>query len=78
MVVVLHRWLGLAAAEAAAVSSDAPQVSYAKHVVTCVGRDSSGSNILCPFPCFDELAADRSAVQAFKIQASALLCSGTS
>lgn len=28
-----------AAATAAAVRSDAPEVSYAKQVVTCVGRD---------------------------------------
>lgn len=57
-----------AAAVVAAVSSDAPEVSYAKQVVTCVGTDRLAVAALFSalFLCFDELATDYLTVQPFK------------
>lgn len=62
-------------AVSACLTSETPQVSYAKQVVTCVGRDGSGSNILCPFPCFDE--PEPSACLSTRSN-DRLLCTGTS
>lgn len=39
----------------ASLSSDDAQVPYAKQVNAFLGRRGRGSNILCPFQCFDEL-----------------------
>ena len=59
-----------AAAVTAAMTSDAPEVSYAKQRVTCVGTDSwqRQRRSLPFFLCFDELAANQPTVWLFRLQ----------
>lgn len=60
----------------ASLSSDDAQVPYAKQVNAFLGRDVRGTNILCPFQCFDEL--EPTALLLHGLNDWLLLCSGAS
>lgn len=62
-----------AATATASSSSDDARVPYAKQVDAFLGRDVRGSNILCPFQCFDELEPTCPAAPRFKWLAAAPL-----
>lgn len=71
-------WWGriTAATAMASSSSDDAQVPYAKQVNAFLGTDVRGSNILCPFQCFDEL--EPTALLLHGSNGWLLLCSGAS